>query len=47
MKTSLQFRLIGANNVTVAYKKIYYKGRTRTIDKIEVESQNSPIYRSG
>ncbi len=34
--------LIGANNVKVAYKKIYYKGETKTFDKIEVESQIVP-----
>ncbi|MDX2414757.1 MAG: glycosyltransferase family 4 protein [Bacteroidales bacterium] len=35
-------KLIGANNVKVAYKKIYYKGKTRTFDKIEVESRIVP-----
>ena len=35
-------RLIGANNVKVAYKKIFYKGSTRTFDKIEVESRIVP-----
>ncbi|MDZ7738302.1 MAG: glycosyltransferase [Bacteroidales bacterium] len=34
--------LIGANNVKVAYKKIYYKGETKTFDKIEVDSQIVP-----
>ncbi len=34
--------LLGANNVTVAYKKIYFKGETRTFDKIEVESKIVP-----
>lgn len=35
-------KLIGANNVKVAYKKIFYKGETRTFDKIEVESKIIP-----
>ncbi|MFO7851727.1 MAG: glycosyltransferase [Bacteroidota bacterium] len=35
-------KLIGANNVKVAYKKIFYKGETRTFDKIEVESRIVP-----
>ncbi|HUS86393.1 MAG TPA: glycosyltransferase [Bacteroidales bacterium] len=35
-------RLIGANNVEVAYKQIFYKGSSRTIDKIEVESKIVP-----
>lgn len=34
--------LIGANNVKVAYKKIFYKGESKTFDKIEVESQIVP-----
>ena len=35
-------RLIGANNIQVAYKKIYYRGETKTFDKIEVESRIIP-----
>ena len=35
-------RLIGANNVQVACKKIYYKGESKTFDKIEVESKIIP-----
>jgi glycosyltransferase involved in cell wall biosynthesis len=35
-------RLIGANKVPVAYKKIQYKGSTKTIDKIEVISKIVP-----
>ncbi|MEA1886799.1 MAG: glycosyltransferase [Bacteroidota bacterium] len=35
-------KLIGANTVKVAYKKIFYKGETRTFDKIEVESRIVP-----
>ena len=35
-------RLIGANNVKVAFKKIYYRGESRTFDKIEVESKIVP-----
>ncbi|MFP4488378.1 MAG: glycosyltransferase [Bacteroidales bacterium] len=34
--------LLGANNVKVAYKKIFYKGESKTFDKIEVESQIVP-----
>lgn len=34
--------LIGANNVQVAYKKVFYRGETKTFDKIEVESQIIP-----
>jgi len=34
--------LIGANNVQVAYKKVFYKGETKTFDKIEVESRIIP-----
>ncbi len=37
-----RIRLLGANDVTVAYKKIYFKGETRTFDKIEVESRIVP-----
>jgi len=35
-------RLIGANKVPVAYKKIYYKGTRRPIEKIEVFSKIIP-----
>jgi len=35
-------RLIGANQVSVGYKKIYYKGYRRTIEKIEVSSKIVP-----
>jgi len=35
-------QLIGANNVQVAYKKIYYRGESRTFDKLEVESKIVP-----
>ena len=35
-------RLIGANNVQVAYKKVFYKGFVRPIEKIEVESMIVP-----
>jgi len=35
-------RLIGANKVPVAYKKIHYKGSKQSIDKIEIESKIVP-----
>ncbi|MBS0011522.1 MAG: glycosyltransferase family 4 protein [Bacteroidales bacterium] len=35
-------QLIGANNVRIAHKKIYYRGETKTFDKIEVESMIVP-----
>jgi len=35
-------RLIGANKIPVAYKKIHYQGSTTTIDKIEVSSKIVP-----
>src|SRR5512138_1731707 len=35
-------RLIGANQVPVAYKRIYYKGFTRPVEKIEVSSKIVP-----
>jgi glycosyltransferase involved in cell wall biosynthesis len=35
-------RLIGANKVPVSYKKIYYKGFSRSIEKIEVSSKIVP-----
>jgi len=35
-------RLIGANKVPVAYKKIHYQGSKQAIDKIEVESKIVP-----
>ncbi len=35
-------QLIGANNVQVAYKKVFYRGESRTFDKIEVESKIVP-----
>jgi glycosyltransferase involved in cell wall biosynthesis len=35
-------RLIGANQVPVAYKKVYYKGFRRPIEKIEVSSKIVP-----
>ena len=35
-------RLIGANKVPVAFKKIYYKGTRQTIEKIEVSSKIIP-----
>ncbi len=35
-------RLIGANKVPVAYKKIYYKGTRNLIEKIEVSSKIIP-----
>jgi glycosyltransferase involved in cell wall biosynthesis len=35
-------RLIGANKVPVAYKKIYYQGLSRSVDKIEVTSKIVP-----
>ena len=35
-------RLIGANNVPVAFKKVYYKGFVRPIEKIEVQSMIVP-----
>lgn len=35
-------RLIGANNVPVAYKKIYYKGFRKSFEKIEVSSRIVP-----
>jgi glycosyltransferase involved in cell wall biosynthesis len=35
-------RLVGANQVPVAYKKIYFKGFRRSIDKIEVSSTIIP-----
>lgn len=35
-------RLIGANQVPVAYKKIFYKGYRRSIEKIEVSSKIIP-----
>jgi glycosyltransferase involved in cell wall biosynthesis len=35
-------RLIGANTVEVAYRQIYYKGSTRTVEKIEVSSKIVP-----
>ena len=35
-------RLIGANNVQVAFKRVFYKGFLRAIDKIEVDSMIVP-----
>jgi glycosyltransferase involved in cell wall biosynthesis len=35
-------RLIGANQVPVAFKKIYYKGISRSIEKIEISSKIVP-----
>ena len=35
-------QLIGANDVQVAYKKVFYRGESRTFDKIEVESKIVP-----
>ncbi len=35
-------KLIGANNIRVAYKKIWYRGETKSFDKIEVESRIVP-----
>ncbi len=35
-------RLIGANKVPVAYKKIHYQGSKQSIDKIEVDSKIVP-----
>ena len=35
-------QLIGANNVQVAFKRVYYKGFVRPIEKIEVESMIVP-----
>lgn len=35
-------RLIGANRVPVAFKKIYYKGNRRAVEKIEVSSKIVP-----
>ncbi|HEX2920818.1 MAG TPA: glycosyltransferase family 4 protein [Bacteroidales bacterium] len=35
-------RLIGANQIPVAYKKIYYKGFRRSFEKIEVSSKIIP-----
>ena len=35
-------RLIGANNVPVAFKKVYYKGFVKAIDKIEIKSMIVP-----
>jgi glycosyltransferase involved in cell wall biosynthesis len=35
-------RLIGANKVPVAFKKIYYKGTRRAVEKIEVSSKIIP-----
>lgn len=35
-------RLIGANKVPVAFKKIYYKGSRKSIDKIEISSKIIP-----
>jgi glycosyltransferase involved in cell wall biosynthesis len=35
-------RLIGANKVPVAFKKIYYKGTRRPIEKIEISSKIVP-----
>ncbi len=35
-------RLVGANQVPVAYKKVYYKGSRRPIERIEVSSKIVP-----
>ena len=35
-------RLVGANKVPVAYKRIYYKGTRRPIEKIEISSKIIP-----
>ena len=35
-------RLIGANKVPVAHKKIYYKGSRKSVDKIEISSKIVP-----
>ncbi len=35
-------KLIGANNIKVAHKKIYYKGEKRAFDKLEVDSRIIP-----
>ncbi len=35
-------KLIGANNIPVAYKKIQYQGSKKTIDKIEISSKIVP-----
>jgi glycosyltransferase involved in cell wall biosynthesis len=35
-------RLIGANKIPVAFKKVYYKGFTRPIEKIEISSKIVP-----
>jgi len=35
-------KLIGANNIKVAHKKIYFKGEKRAFDKLEVESRIIP-----
>ena len=35
-------RLIGANKVPVAYKKIFYQGSRKSIDQIEVSSKIVP-----
>ncbi|MBN1388421.1 MAG: glycosyltransferase family 4 protein [Bacteroidales bacterium] len=35
-------KVIGANNIQVAYKKIFFRGEKRSFDKIEVESKIVP-----
>jgi glycosyltransferase involved in cell wall biosynthesis len=35
-------RLVGANQVPVAFKKIYYKGKRQSIEKIEISSKIVP-----
>lgn len=35
-------RLIGANQIPVAYKKVYYKGFKRAVEKIEISSKIVP-----